>query len=211
QISGRTSPGLLDLVAALATGIAGSVALSRRDVAAVLPGVAIAISLVPPLVVVGVCAGQGNLLLAGGALVLFASNFVALVLMGTMVFTAAGYAAEGSATKRLSPRRAYAAIGALLVLVLIPLAANTVATYAVAVWTSRVEEAATAWIATTPGGRVESVDLVSGTFHVQVREPGELPPIDDLVDRLRGRLPDGIQVVVGTVVGRELDPIEIGP
>ena len=38
QISGRTSPGLTDLVAAVATGFAGAVALARRDVAAVLPG-----------------------------------------------------------------------------------------------------------------------------------------------------------------------------
>lgn len=57
QISGRTTPGVLDLVAAVATGLAGAVALSRRDVAAVLPGVAISISLVPPLAVVGICAG----------------------------------------------------------------------------------------------------------------------------------------------------------
>ncbi|MFC6342573.1 DUF389 domain-containing protein, partial [Nocardioides hankookensis] len=35
QISGRTSPGLVDLVAAIATGLAGAVALARRDVAAV--------------------------------------------------------------------------------------------------------------------------------------------------------------------------------
>ena len=59
QITGRTSPGLGDLVAAVATGFAGAIALARRDVAAVLPGVAIAISLVPPLAVVGVCLGQG--------------------------------------------------------------------------------------------------------------------------------------------------------
>ena len=40
-------------------GLAGAVGLSRRDVAAVLPGVAIAISLVPPLAVVGICLGEG--------------------------------------------------------------------------------------------------------------------------------------------------------
>lgn len=53
QIAARTSPKLLDLGAAIATGLAGAVALARRDVAAVVPGVAIAISLVPPLAVVG--------------------------------------------------------------------------------------------------------------------------------------------------------------
>ncbi|MFR0359249.1 DUF389 domain-containing protein [Streptomyces sediminimaris] len=55
QISSRTSPGPMDLTAALATGFAGAVALARRDVAAVLPGVAIAIPLVPPPVEAGVC------------------------------------------------------------------------------------------------------------------------------------------------------------
>lgn len=60
QISGRTSPQLLDLLAALATGTAGAIAMCRRDLSAVLPGVAIAISLVPPLGVAGVCFGQGD-------------------------------------------------------------------------------------------------------------------------------------------------------
>ena len=102
QIASRTSPGLVDLISAVATGFAGSVAFARRDVAAVLPGVAIAISLVPPLAVVGVCLGQGSVALATGALVLFVSNFVALVLAGTLVFTTAGYAAEAGQTDQCS-------------------------------------------------------------------------------------------------------------
>jgi len=69
QIASRTSPGLLSLVAAVATGFAGAVAMARRDVAAVLPGVAIAISLVPPLAVTGICLGQRSYALAAGALV----------------------------------------------------------------------------------------------------------------------------------------------
>ena len=58
QVTGRTSPKLMDLTAALATGSVGVIALIRRDVGDVLPGVAIAISLVPPLGVVGVCLGS---------------------------------------------------------------------------------------------------------------------------------------------------------
>ena len=53
QVVGRTSPSLMDLIAALATGFAGGFAMCRHDLSAVLPGVAIAISLVPPLGVVG--------------------------------------------------------------------------------------------------------------------------------------------------------------
>lgn len=51
QVLGRTSPTLMDLTAAIATGLVGAIAVTRRDVGDVLPGVAIAISLVPPLAV----------------------------------------------------------------------------------------------------------------------------------------------------------------
>ncbi|WP_083982193.1 DUF389 domain-containing protein [Actinomadura hibisca] len=112
QISGRTSPGLADLVAAVATGLAG--ALARRDVAAVLPGVAISISLVPPLVVSGVCLGAGAPALAFGALVLFLSNMLSLVLVGTFVFAALGYVDVPAGASR---RRAVFAFGGLGVLV----------------------------------------------------------------------------------------------
>jgi uncharacterized hydrophobic protein (TIGR00271 family) len=210
QISARTSPGLLDLVAAIATGVAGSVALTRRDVAAVLPGVAIAISLVPPLVVVGVCLGQGAFVLALGALILFVSNFVALVMVGVLVFTAAGYASEGAVSSGMSTRRAYTAIGTLLVLVLIPLVGNTVATYAVAVWTDRVKTTAESWITSVPGAEVDDVNLVSGTFYVHVRSPAGTPPTSDLAARLHGQVPDGLSVVVSTLVGQQSPPATVG-
>ena len=53
QVIGRTNPWLIDLLAALATGTVDAFALVRADVSDTLPGVAIAISLVPPLAVVG--------------------------------------------------------------------------------------------------------------------------------------------------------------
>jgi uncharacterized hydrophobic protein (TIGR00271 family) len=48
QITGRASPTLVDLVAAAATGLAGAFAVGRRDIGDILPGAAIAISLVGP-------------------------------------------------------------------------------------------------------------------------------------------------------------------
>ena len=44
QVAGRVSPKLIDLTAALATGVVGAFALVRSDVSDTLPGVAIAIS-----------------------------------------------------------------------------------------------------------------------------------------------------------------------
>jgi Domain of unknown function (DUF389) len=51
QVDRRVHPKLIDLIAALATGAVGSFALVRPDVSDTLPGVAIAISPVPPLAV----------------------------------------------------------------------------------------------------------------------------------------------------------------
>ena len=45
QVAGRVSPKLIDLTAALATGVVGAFALVRSDASDTLPGVAIAISL----------------------------------------------------------------------------------------------------------------------------------------------------------------------
>jgi uncharacterized hydrophobic protein (TIGR00271 family) len=205
QISGRTSPGVPDLIAAIATGFAGAIALARRDVAAVLPGVAIAISLVPPLAVVGVCFGQGSFALAFGALVLFVSNLLALVLAGTLVFTAVGYTAEARAAVPPSRRKAYLTISLLLVVVIIPLVGNTLGTYLVSVWTGRVQATAEDWISAIPNATIQGVDFNSNEVFVRVQTPGDLPPVEDLVADLKGEIPNGIPIVVTTAVG-ELIP-----
>ncbi|MGW3480990.1 DUF389 domain-containing protein [Rhodococcus indonesiensis] len=90
QVAGRVAPRLIDLVAALATGAVGAFALVRRDVSDALPGVAIAISLVPPLAVVGLTLESDAPRQAGGALLLFATNVAAIVATGTLVFLFSG-------------------------------------------------------------------------------------------------------------------------
>ncbi|MGM1077259.1 DUF389 domain-containing protein [Streptomyces sp. H28] len=210
QISSRTSPGLMDLIAALATGLAGAVALARRDVAAVLPGVAIAISLVPPLVVTGVCLGKLSGWLALGSLALFVSNLFALVFAGIVVFASLGYAAEADKAAGRPAGRTSAAMALLFVIVLVPLTANTAATLLINTWTGRAKDAAERWLAAEPGASVTSVDAYSRTLHIHVRTPGELPPVQSLLDQLRGRIPDGIPVVVDASEGRRIDAGKVG-
>jgi uncharacterized hydrophobic protein (TIGR00271 family) len=210
QIASRTSPGLVDLLAAVATGFAGAVAMARRDVAAVLPGVAIAISLVPPLVVVGVCAGQTSFALALGALVLFLSNFVALVLAGTLVYTMAGYASQASTQRALSRRKAYLALSLLVVVVVIPLVVNTIGTYTVTLWQSRVTSAAQEWLSSDQGATVKSVDVVSSGVIINVQTPGDVPPVDQLMSDLQGRIPNGVSVTVKTTLGQEIAAGTVG-
>jgi uncharacterized hydrophobic protein (TIGR00271 family) len=200
QIASRTSPGLIDLVAAAATGLAGAMALTRKDVAAVLPGVAIAISLVPPLAVVGVCLGQGAPGLALGALLLFLSNLVALVLCGTLVFGSLGYGDGATGPYKRHRLR----MTLLTALVVVPLAANTAATYAIQVWSGRVRSTADEWVSTTAGARVTDVQWETNTARIEVETPGELPPVADLMKALDGEVPDGITIVVDTSLGENL-------
>lgn len=90
EILSRTQPTLLDLFIAMASGMAGAYALSRKDVSAALPGVAIAAALAPPLSVVGLGIANGNMKAASGALLLFVTNIITISLAGMIIFTLLG-------------------------------------------------------------------------------------------------------------------------
>lgn len=198
QVVGRTSPKLMDLTAAIATGIVAAIAITRRDVGDVLPGVAIAISLVPPLGVVGVCLGSHAPALAGGAFVLFASNVVAMIITSTIVLLIAGYAREADpATMRRG--RAYLVLGAALVLVAIPMMLNSLST----LWAGQIADAAGDWLRDTPDAQVMDVTLHSDIATVSVLGPAQLPPREELQRKVDELVPwDPKLVIIHTVGGR---------
>jgi uncharacterized hydrophobic protein (TIGR00271 family) len=91
QVRSRVSPALTDLAIAVAAGAAGGFSLLRKDVADSLPGVAVAVSLVPPLCVSGSLLAGGDLQEAAGAFLLFAVNFVAIVVATAGVLLLGGF------------------------------------------------------------------------------------------------------------------------
>lgn len=107
QVAARVSPRLIDLVGALATGVVGAFAMVRSDISDTLPGVAIAISLVPPLAVVGLTLESGAPAQALGALLLFGTNVGAIIASGTVIFLLCGVrpaaTAAGEPVARLGP------------------------------------------------------------------------------------------------------------
>jgi uncharacterized hydrophobic protein (TIGR00271 family) len=92
SIEARTQPGLLDLGVALAAGAAGAWVAVRRTGTDALPGVAIAVALVPPLSVIGICIELGRWGDAAGATILFLTNMAAIIVAASVVFVASGAA-----------------------------------------------------------------------------------------------------------------------
>lgn len=122
EILARTQPNLLDLFVALASGAAGGYAIGRKEVAAALPGVAIAAALVPPLSVAGYGMATSQLAIAGGALLLFTTNLIAIVCAAALVFLLLGFRPL-RASQREQVRAGFMVVLAALLLISIPLAA----------------------------------------------------------------------------------------
>ncbi len=91
EVTSRTAPDIRDLVVALAAGTAGAYATVRKDASASLPGVAVAVALVPPLAAVGISLEAGNATFAWGAMLLYTTNLFAIVLAGVVVFVVTGF------------------------------------------------------------------------------------------------------------------------
>jgi uncharacterized hydrophobic protein (TIGR00271 family) len=188
QVASRVNPRFIDFMAALATGAVGAFALVRDDVADTLPGVAIAISLVPPLAVVGLTLEAGATDQARGALLLFLTNVAAILVTGVAVMAAyrvqrtsaavwsdAAVAEAGPGEDTAIGRRYPVAIVVLLaVVVTVPLIAASRRLTTSTVTTQRVAAVAEDWVHGT-GWQVASVQLRDGRVVVRALGPPPAP------------------------------------
>ena len=91
EILSRTNPTLIDFGIAMAAGMAGAFANTRRSIADAIPGVAIAVALVPPLSVVGISLSLGKQEFAVGSSLLFLTNLICIIFFGSLVFLFQSY------------------------------------------------------------------------------------------------------------------------
>jgi uncharacterized hydrophobic protein (TIGR00271 family) len=91
EVEARTFPGLLDLGVAVSAGAAAGYILPRRSTTSALPGVGIAVALVPPLVVVGIALEFGATGDAANALLLYLTNLAAIVFAASLMLVLAGF------------------------------------------------------------------------------------------------------------------------
>ncbi|MGB7982175.1 MAG: DUF389 domain-containing protein [Candidatus Nanopelagicales bacterium] len=178
QVAARINPRIIDLLAALATGTVGAFALVRSDISDALPGVAIAISLVPPLAVVGLLLEVNRFEEAAGALLLFATNFAAIVATGTAVllaFRIRDIAESAGLPLGALTGRTVALVVASVLLVAIPLTAGTLSVLRDQQLVATATPIARSW-AQEKGWAVATVEASGG--RVVVTALGPPPEVD---------------------------------
>ncbi len=98
EILARMHPNILDLFIAFLSGLAGTLALrSGSSSLMIIPGVAIAVAVIPPLAVVGYGLSSGRGSTAVGAFLLFVTNLAAIIISAALVFWLMGYRPGGQA------------------------------------------------------------------------------------------------------------------
>ncbi|ELS04154.1 TIGR00341 family protein [Xenococcus sp. PCC 7305] len=91
EILSRTNPTLIDFGIAMAAGAAGAFANTRRSISDAIPGVAIAVALVPPLSVIGIGLALGEEEIVVGSSLLFLTNLICIIFFGGLVFLFQSY------------------------------------------------------------------------------------------------------------------------
>jgi uncharacterized hydrophobic protein (TIGR00271 family) len=208
QITARVSPSLIDLMVALASGVAGAFAVSRDDVADSLPGVAISISLVPPLAVTGISLSQGQVGEASGSLLLFITNFLSILLAGGATFALLGLSAAATIEMNKSIRRkAFVCIIIGTLLVAVPLG---VSSYKVA-QESHLEYQARAvarkWLDQTNFDLIK-LDAMKDRLELVITGSGEIPSLEEFSTELQAKIDKEAQVRLKVISSRiKLHPV----
>jgi uncharacterized hydrophobic protein (TIGR00271 family) len=122
EVMARIRPTPIDLMIALAGGLAAAYALTRPNLSAALPGVAIATALMPPLCTIGIGLAMTRWDVTGGASLLFITNAITIAFASALVFFIRGFSVEARREgQRLPKSLVLSAI--LVVILLIPLTA----------------------------------------------------------------------------------------
>lgn len=86
EVMARTSPSILHLFVAITAGAAVAYVMARPEWNATLPGVAIAVALIPPLATVGVGIAALNAVIVKGSLMILALNIVGIIGTAMVIF-----------------------------------------------------------------------------------------------------------------------------
>ena len=172
--------------------------MSRKDVVDSLPGAAIAIALVPPLCVVGIGLSEGQWSAAGGAMLLFLTNFISIILAGSLVLALLGL--HKSTIVRLggsTRRSAYLIVAIVIILLFIPLVTTSLTIYQQRQIERETIQLAYHWLKDSDY-EIRRVDAADDQVVLMIHGSGERPALSELGDQMNASLdqPIKLQLVV---------------
>lgn len=180
QVLARTSPRLVDLIIALASGFVAALASIRSDIPDAVPGIAISASIVPPLCVVGAALYEGVFDAAVGAFLLFVTNYVAIQIMGGAVYLIAGLGTRALSVIEGKARSLwYGAVGIGALVVVLLLASTSFSVVHESEQLRSVQNVVAAWVGGTDW-RISRFELEGGSLHLEVAGTGEEPSVEQL-------------------------------
>jgi len=187
EIRGRTFPGLLDLGVAISAGAAGGYIQPRRSAIAALPGVGIAVALVPPLATVGITYELGLTTESRNAFLLYLTNLAAIVFSAGVALLLSGFRPHGEVRRGVLRKRLLITLLAVL-LVAFPLFRHTRSVIRDLRLRSAVVESVEVW---DPDARIVEIeaDVAKGEADIElvIVSRGEPEPVWALAERIRER------------------------
>jgi uncharacterized hydrophobic protein (TIGR00271 family) len=213
EILGRTQPTMYDMIIALAAGLAGTYALIDERLSPTLPGIAISVSLLPPLAACGLCLSAGQWRYAGGAFLLFAANFLAIQIVAALLFTIAGMAEVRSYRDITAPQFArrfglslvlFVGMGVFMTHTLVGIVAQR--RFSRAVQTTLARE-----LRRTVGAQLSGVDVtrkdgisevVAVVLTPQAFEPAQVARLEDI---LQQRVDHHLHLVLRSLISKDAD------
>ena len=212
EVLARTHPTPIDLLIALAGGLAAAFALAQPSLSAALPGVAIATALMPPLGTVGIGIAMRRWDVAGGALLLFVTNAVTIAFASMLVFWVLGFTPGTQQNGQRVPRSL--AISAMVtLLMLLPLTFLSISFFREASRTRNIDTVVSEEVANRGAVLTDlQVDnTAEGVLHLEIilRTPRQLfyGDVDGLQEDIAVRLQEPVSIVVDQIVVAQLDPL----
>ena len=86
EVMARTTPNHLHLLVAIVAGAAVAYTLARPEWSDALPGVAIAVALIPPLATIGIGVAAGSALIIKGAAMILLLNLFGIIAVAVVIF-----------------------------------------------------------------------------------------------------------------------------
>lgn len=192
-------PSIYDLAVALIAGITAAYAISRKEVSAILAGVAVAASLSPPLVNIGLGIALWHWPVAWGAALVFMANLVSIVATSGFVFLWLGFRPHADrhdnehSTRVL--KRGLLTFVLLLVLVAIPLSIFTERSLRELRFSRNLASALHLEVAEIPGAEIvewehtlDENDALQLALTIRVQDALRSAKAQDLQERIAQRL-----------------------